>query len=104
MTSVRFDDESIFERSVDNFTNLKETVLKVYPKRRRVSDFDGLVDKPHKDEGLLYNTTRVFVRRGLIVGFRAWSLLGSSRLKIRLLATLQMQSTTEDFAQLLHCT
>ena len=60
-------DESIPERSAE----LDEATVKSDPEERRVSNFDWLVGQHHIDEGLLYKTTRVVVRRGLIVGFRA---------------------------------
>ena len=62
-------DESIPERSVDYFRELDEATVKSDHEERRVSDFDWLVGQHHIDEGLLYKTTRVVGRRGLIVGF-----------------------------------
>ena len=73
-------DESIPANTPDYFKELEEATVKVDPEERRVCDFDWLVGKPHMDEGLLYNTTRVLVWRGQIVGFRA--LVTTGRLQI----------------------
>ena len=70
ITYVLFD-ESIPERSADYFRELDEATVKSDPEERRVSDFDWLVGQHHIDVELLYKTTRVVVRRGLFVGFRA---------------------------------
>ena len=56
-------DESIPERSADYFRQLDEATVKSYPKERR------LVGQHHIDDGRPYKTTRVVVRRGLIVDF-----------------------------------
>ena len=64
-------DECIPERSADYFRKLDEATVKAHPEERQVGDFDWLVGQYHMDEGLLYKTTRVVIRRGLIVGFRS---------------------------------
>ena len=64
-------DESIPERSADYFRELDEATVKCGPEERQVSDFDWLVGQHHMDSALLNKTTRVVVRRGLNVGFRA---------------------------------
>ena len=64
-------DESIPERSVEYFQELDAATVKLDPNERSVSDYDWLVGQYHMEDGLLYKTTRVVVRRGLIVGFRS---------------------------------
>ena len=56
-------DESIPERSADNFKDREEATVKVDPEERRLCNFNLLVDKPHLGEGLLHKTTRMVVRR-----------------------------------------
>ena len=56
--------------------------------------------KSHKDEGLLYNTTRVIVRRGLFVGFRALITNGRHQIVDKTpIHMANLQSFTEDFAR-----
>ena len=55
--------------------------MKSDTEERRVSDFDWLVGQHHIDEGLLYKTTRVVVRRGLIVGIRTLITAGRQHLE-----------------------
>ena len=61
-------DESIPERSADYYRELDEATVKVDPQEHHVSDFDWIVGQHHMEDGLLYKTTRVDVRKGLIVG------------------------------------
>ena len=61
-----------------------KATVKSHPEEREVGDFDGLVGQYYMDEGLLYMTARVVVRRGLIVGFRSQLLLGRCRWMTRL--------------------
>ena len=58
-------------RSADYFQQLDEATVKFYPEEQQVSDFDWLVDQYDVGEGLLYKTTKVVVRRGLIVAYRS---------------------------------
>ena len=52
------------------------------------------------DEGLLYNTTRVVVRRGLIVGFRVLVTAGKQQIEDKTpIHIAVLQSMTEDFAR-----
>ena len=92
-------DESIPERSADYFRELDEATVKSDPEERRVSDFDWLVGQHHIDEGLLYNkTTRVVVRRGLIVGFRALITAGRQQVEYKTPVHIaDVQSMTEEF-------
>ena len=70
------------------------------PEERRVCDFDWLVGKPHIDEGLLYNTTRVVVWRRLIVGFRALVTAGRQQIEDKTpIHIADLQSMTENFAR-----
>ena len=64
-------DESIPERSAYYFRELDEATVKSHPEERQVGDIDWLVGQYHLDEGLLYKTTTVVVRRGLFVDFRS---------------------------------
>lgn len=64
-------DESIPERLTDYFKELEAATVRTDPCERLLTDFDYLIGKHHMEEGLLYITTRVVIRRGLIVGFRA---------------------------------
>ena len=101
MTSVHvLFDESIPARSADYFKELEEATVKVDPEERRVCDFDWLVGKPHMDEELLYNTTKVVVWRGLIVGFRALVTAGKQQIEDKTpIHIADLQSMTEDFAR-----
>ena len=63
--------ESIPERSADYFGELDEATVKCDPEGRPVSDFERLVGQHHIDECLLYKTTRVIVRRGIVLGVSA---------------------------------
>ena len=72
--------------------------MKSDPEERRVSDFDWLVGQQHIDEGLLYKTTRVVVRRGLIVGFRALITAGRQQVEYKTPVHIaDVQSMTEEF-------
>ena len=52
----------------------------------------------HIDEGLLYKTTRVIVRRGIIVGFRALITAGRQRVENKTPVHIaDVQSMTEEF-------
>ena len=64
-------DEQIPERSEDYYKELEDAHVKVAPEERTVEDYKNLVGAYHLDEGLLFKTTRVVVRKGLIVGYRA---------------------------------
>ena len=77
-------DESIPERSPDYYRELDEATVKVDPQERHVSDFDWIVGQHYMEDGLLYKTTRVVVRKGLIVGFRALITAGRQQLRTKL--------------------
>ena len=64
-------DEAIPERSADYFRELDAVTVKVRPEERQVSDFDWLVGKYLMDEELLYKTTRIVVRIGVIIAYRS---------------------------------
>ena len=52
--------------------------------------------KPHMDEGLLYNTTRVVVWRCLIVGFRALVTAGKQQIEDKIpIHIAELKSMTE---------
>ena len=92
--------EAISEQSADYFQEQDEATVNTDPKERRVDEFNWLIGRYHMDEGLLYKTTRVVVRRGLIVGYRSLITPGSSRLKKRLPFTIaDMQATIEEFSR-----
>ena len=91
-------DESIPERTADYFNELEEATLKVDPEKRR--NFDRLVGKSHMDEGLMYNTTRVVVWRGLIVDFCALVTAGRHQIEDKTpIHIADLQSMTEDIAR-----
>ena len=94
-------DKSIPERSADYYRELDEATVKVDPQERHVSDFDWLVDQHHMEDGLLYKTTRVVVRKGLIVGFRALITAGRQQIedKTPVLHVADLQSMTEEFSR-----
>ena len=72
-------DESIPSRADDYYKELDEVyALKTSPEERAVEDYAGLVGAYHIDEGLLFKTTRVVVRKGLIVGYRALVVAGKT--------------------------
>jgi hypothetical protein len=64
-------DESIPPRDEAYFKDLEQATVGVDPEAKYVEDFQYLVGQMYMDEGLLYKTTRVVARKGLIVGFRA---------------------------------
>jgi hypothetical protein len=65
-------DESIPERSADYFKELDDTIIvKVDSEERSVDDINWLVGKYHMEDGLFYKTTRVVVRKTLVVGHRS---------------------------------
>ena len=74
-------DESIPERYADYYRELDEATVKVDPQERHVSDFDWIVGQHHMEDGLIYKTTRVVVRKGLIVGFRALITAGRQQIE-----------------------
>ena len=91
-------DESMPERSADYFRELDEATVKSDPDERRVSDFDWLVGQHRIDKGLLYETSRVVVRRGLIVGFRALITAGRQQVEDKTpLHIADVQNMTEEF-------
>ena len=90
-------DESIPERSADYFRDLDEATVKCDPEERLVSDFDWLVGQHHKDGGLLYKTTRVVVRGGLIVGICALITAGKQQVEDTPIHIADVQTMTEEF-------
>ena len=74
--------------------------LLLHPEERQVGDFDWLVGRYHMDEGLLYKTTRVVVRRGLIVGFRSLITAGKVQVEDKTpIHIAYLQSLTEEFSR-----
>jgi len=93
-------DEDIPERSADYFKELDEAKVAVDPEERHVADFDYLVGRCHEDGGLMYKITRVVVRKGLIVGYRA--LINSGREQIEDKTPIHvsdLKEMTEDLAR-----
>ncbi len=75
-------DESIPSRGDDYYKELDEIYeLKTSPEERAVEDYADLVGAYHIDEGLLFKTTRIVVRKGLIVGYRALVVAGKTCLE-----------------------
>jgi hypothetical protein len=96
-------DESIPERSADYFKELDEAIVKVDSEERSVNDFNWLVGKYHMEDGLLYKTTRVVVRKGLIVGYRSLITDGKTMIEDKTpIHIADLQSMTEELAQRLH--
>ena len=99
-------DESVPERGEDYYKELDDVyALKTSPEERVVEDYEGLVGAYHIDEGLLFKTTRVVVRQGLIVGYRALVVAGKTCLEEKTpihVADLEEMSAT--FAKRLEAT
>ena len=96
-------DESIPERSVEYFQELDAATVKLDPNERSVSDFDWLVGQYHMEDGLLFKTTRVVVRRGLIVGFRSLITNGKTMIEDKVpIHIADVQLMTEELARRLH--
>ena len=96
-------DESIPERSVEYFQELDAAKVKMDPNERKVSDFDWLVGTHHMEDGLLYKTTRVVVRRGLIVGFRSLVTDGKVMIEDKTpIHIADVQLMTEELARRMH--
>jgi hypothetical protein len=75
-------DEAIPERGDDYFKEFDEaTSVNVDPEAQKLEDFQHLVGKPHMDEGLLYKTTRVVVRKGFIIAFRSLVTAGREQIE-----------------------
>jgi hypothetical protein len=64
--------EVIPEPSADYFSELEKLKIEVASDSKDPSEFQYLVGTPHIDDedGLVYNTTRVVVRKGFIVAYR----------------------------------
>ena len=93
-------DESIPERHDDYFEELKQATVQVDPELKNVSDFDYLINQHHMDECLLYVNTRVVIRRGLIVGFRALVTGGKRQVEDKTpIHIADLQEMTESFAK-----
>ena len=93
-------DEAIPNRSTEYYHDLEQATVGVDPEAKAVEDFDYLIDKHHMDDGLLYKTTRVIVRRGLIVGFRALITAGKQQIEDKTpIHIADLQEMTEDFAR-----
>ena len=93
-------DESIPDRSVEYFKDLEQATVGVDPEERYVTDYQYLVGQHHMDEGLLYRTTRVIARRGLIVGFRALVTAGKQQIEDKTTIHIaDVQEMTELFAR-----
>jgi hypothetical protein len=58
--------------TADYFSELEKLKIKVAPDSQRLEDYDYLVGTNHIDDedGLVYETTRVVVRKGFIVAYR----------------------------------
>jgi hypothetical protein len=93
-------DESIPERGAEYFKELDEATVKVDPEERRVSDFKYLEGRHHMDEGLLFITTRIVERKGLIVGFRALVASGKTQIEDKTpIHVADLQEMTEQLAK-----
>ena len=93
-------DESIPERSAEYFRELEQATVGVDPEEKAVADFEYLVGQYHMDEGLLYRTTRVIARRGLIVGFRALITAGQQQIEDKTTIHIaDVKEMSEQFAQ-----
>jgi hypothetical protein len=64
-------DEQPPERAAEYFKEIDAATIKMSPEVKSLEDFEYLVNTYHIDEGFLYKTTRVIIRKGLIVGYRA---------------------------------
>jgi hypothetical protein len=64
--------EIIPDHTAEYFAELEKLNIDVAPESREASDYTFLVGKRHLDDedGLLYETTRIVVRQGYIVGYR----------------------------------
>jgi hypothetical protein len=67
---VLFDEQPPL-REEEYFKELKASTVTQTPDAHNLEDYLYLVGSHHIDEGFLYKTTRVIVRKGLIVGYRA---------------------------------
>jgi hypothetical protein len=67
---VLFDEQPPL-REKEYFKEMDAATVRENPDAQRLEDFLYLVGTHHNDEGFLYKTTRVIVRKGLIVGYRA---------------------------------
>ena len=93
-------DKSIPEWSADYFCELDKATVKCDSEERQVSDFDWLVGQHHMDGEPLYKTTRVIVRRGLIVGFRVLITAGKQQIEDKTpIHIADIQTMTEEFLQ-----
>ena len=63
---------------------MDEETVKVDPQERHVSDFDWILSQHHMGDGLIYETTRVVVRKGQIVDFRAHITAGRQQIEVNL--------------------
>ena len=77
-------DESVPERSADYYRELDEATVKVDHQERHVSDFDWLVGQHYMEDGLLYKTTRVVVRKVSLLAFVLLLLREGSKLRTKL--------------------
>ena len=86
--------------SADYFRELDKATVKSHPEERQIGDFDWLVGQYHMDEGLLYKSTRMVVRRGLIVGFRSLITAGKVQVEDKTpIYIADLQSLTEEFSR-----
>ena len=74
-------DESIPPREKEYFEELEAALVKHDPQARQVEEFNHLIGSYHTDEGFLFRTTRVVVRKGLIVAYRALVTAGREQLE-----------------------
>ena len=73
--------EVIPDPTADYFSELEKLKIEVASDAKDPSDFQYLVGTPHIDDedGLVYHTTRVVVRKGFIVAFRRLVTSGESQ-------------------------
>ena len=64
-------DEQPPSRPEEYYKEIDSAKVIVDPEEKSISEFLYLINTYHVDEGFLYKTTRVIVRKGLIVGYRA---------------------------------
>ncbi len=74
-------DESIPPRDKEYYAELEEALVKTDPLDRSVEEFKHLIGSYHVDDGFLFKTTRVVVRKGLIVAFRALVTAGKEQIE-----------------------
>ena len=80
-------------------------VFSHHPEERTVEDYKNIVGAYHLDDGLLFKTTRVVVRKGLIVGYRALVTAGKTCMEEKTpIHVADLEEMTAEFAKRLEAT